>query len=304
MRMMNTTSDQRAARIAASQHGLIAYDQAIAAGLSADQICHRCDSGVWHRVMRGVYAVAGAPAGWRRDALAPCLGARQSGLVSHLTAAALHGWCRPPVLPHVTVPAGASPRVPLAKVHRSATSLLDRVRVDGVPCTSPSRTLVDCAALIERHSLEAMVDDALCAGQAAPESVMAALGRAGVVGRHGAALLQAVVKMWAADIAPESPAEARFLRRLEDWGIDGAVTQHEVRDAVGRVIARIDVALPDRLIGFEYDSDRFHNPRHWERDEHRHAQLGALGWRIEHVSKRDLLPSATRIPDLLARLAA
>ena len=78
-----------------------------------------------------------------------------------------------------------------------------------------------------------------------------------------------------------------------------AVTQFEIRDRSGASVGRVDVAAPSIRFAFEYDSDRFHNPRHWGHDEARHERIVALGWRLEHVSKRDLLPSATRIPDLL-----
>ena len=109
-----------------------------------------------------------------------------------------------------------------------------------------------------------------------------------------------MLKTWTDDLAPDSPAEARFLRRLLDWGATGVVTQHEVRDHLGGFVARVDAAIPELMQAFEYDSDRFHNPRRYAADERRHDRLVALGWAVAHVSKRDLLPSNTRIPELLA----
>ncbi len=298
------TPDQAAARIASKQYGLLRHTDVTACGLSDRQIENRLAAGRWQPVVRGVYRIAGAPRSWRQDALVACLAPRQSGVISHLTAAALHGWGPPPVLPHVTVAPSASARTRLARVHRSRIELLDRMRVDGIPCTTPSRTIVDCAGLVERSRLESMVDDALCAGVAATESVLSALDRAGRGGRRGATLLVCVLDVWTEAIRPGSPAEVRFVRRLEEWGCDGTVTQHEVRDERGCLVARLDVAIPSRRHGFEYDSDRFHNPRHWTVEEQREARLRALGWRIDHVSKLDLLPSSARLPDLLARLAA
>ncbi|CAN5499162.1 type IV toxin-antitoxin system AbiEi family antitoxin domain-containing protein [soil metagenome] len=294
------TPDQRADRVASRQYALITHGDAMACGLSDRQIDQRVRAGRWQRLMRGLYRVAAAPGSWRQDALVGCLAAPAGGLASHLTAAALWGWSAPSLLPHITVPPPASSRTPLAKLHRSLVPGADRTHRDGIPCTSPSRTLVDCASLVERTRLESMVDDALCAELAAPESVLATLGRAGRRGRRGATVLTAVLQVWIEAIEPGSPAEVRFLRRLAEWGCAGAVTQHEVRDLDGRFVARLDVALPEQCHGFEYDSDRYHNPRRWEADEARHARLRALGWRIDHVSKRDLLPSAGRIPALLA----
>lgn len=286
------------------QHGLLARTDALGAGLSPRQVEVRLARGSWGLVTRGVYRIAGTPGGWRHHAMVACLAAGNAAVASHLTAAALHGWERAPVLPHVSVPPSSSARTPLGRVHRSPIPPVDRNRVDGIPCTSASRTLVDCAALIERARLEAMVDDALCAGRASPESIGECLDRAGRKGRRGTWLLAAALEVWVEDIEPGSPAEVRFLRRLEEWGVFDAVTQYEVRDGAGRLVGRLDVAIPGRLHGFEYDSDRYHGPRSWARDESRHGALTALGWRIDHVSKRDLLPSATRIPGLLAHRAA
>jgi hypothetical protein len=92
----------------------------------------------------------------------------------------------------------------------------------------------------------------------------------------------------------------RLLRRLEAAGARNPVTQHAVFDDDGTFVARLDVATPERLHGFEYDSDRWHNPRHWARDEPRYARLHALGWRVDAVCKLDLLPSSTRLADLVA----
>ncbi len=295
------SADQRAAMIASRQHGLMTYAEALGAGLSPNQARYRLRTGRWIAIGEGVFVVAGSPPGWRQSALAGCLLTDGRGVASHLTAAALHGWTTAPGLPDVTVGLKCSARTPHVTLHRSNVPPQDRVRVAGVPCTSASRTLVDLAAMVERLRLEVLVDDAFCSGSASPESVRASLNRAGRRGRTGAWLLPTVVRIWSEDIKPGSPAEVRFLRRLEELGVRGAATQHEVRDAAGRVVGRLDVALPDRRHGFDYDSDRFHGPRRWDHDENRHSALVALGWWIDHVSKRDLLPSATRIAGLLAQ---
>jgi hypothetical protein len=58
-----------------------------------------------------------------------------------------------------------------------------------------------------------------------------------------------------------------------------------------------------RRAGLEYDSDRFHNPRHWARDEARQLCYAAVGWDVRRVGKNDLLPSVTWLDDHLWRLA-
>lgn len=294
------TPDRRAALRASRQYGLLTLTDALACGLSATQVRERTRYKGWCRVARGLYQLPGAPPrSWRGAAMAGCLLAGVDARASHLTATALHGFGPPTLLPHVTVPPGSSARTPLVRIHQSVVPAIDRAIIDGIPCTSASRALIESARLVDRSTFEELADQALCAGLASPESLLAALDRA-QPRWQGAATIREVLSVWTDDIRPGSPAEVRFLRRLIEWGADGAVTQHVIEDAAGVFIARVDVALPERRQAFEYDSDLFHGPRRFEHDELRHARLAALGWRVDHVSKRDLLPSATRIPALLA----
>ena len=299
--MEPTTPLQRAALVAARQYSLLTTRDARRCGLSNNQLTRFGRACGWHRLSNGLYALPGSVPSWRRDVMAAVLLAGDDAVASHLTAAALWGLIPPPRLPHVTVPLRSSARTRLARVHRAAVPLIDRARRDGIPCTSAGRTLVVCAGLVDQPTLAELADDLLCAGSAAPASVLRALERAGRKGRRGVASLEAVLDVWTAGITPGSPAEMRLLRRLRDLGL-APVTQHEVHDEVG-FVARVDVAVPELLVAFEYDSDRFHNPRHWSHDEGRKARLDALGWTLHDVAKVDLLPSSTRLADLVAQMA-
>ncbi len=295
---------QRAAAVASSQRGLLTTEQARRAGLSDDQAERATAARGWVRLARGLYLLPGAPPSWERDALAAVLLAGLGAVTSHLTAAALWQWCVAPLLPHVLVPYGRSSRTRLAKVHRGRFSALDRTTRLGIPCTTASRTLVDCAAIVERSRLELFVDDALCSGVASAASVLRAADRAGTRGVAGRQVLRDVLDVWVEDIQPGSPAEMRLFRQLGILGAPQVVSQHEVRDEGGSLIGRLDAAVPAWKHGFEYDSDRHHNPRAWGRDERRYARLEALGWRMTPVSKLDLLPSSTYLADRVAAARA
>ena len=205
---------QRAGHIADRQRGLITLEQAVAAGLSDDQAARAVVAHGWTRLARGLYALPGSTRSWQRDAMAAVLLCGDDAVASHVTAAALWGWCAPPVLPHATAPRGSSTRTKLVRLHRSTVPARDTATRDGIRCTSASRTLVDVAGLVERARLEGFVDDALCAAVASPPSVRAAADRAGRRGRAGMAALDGVLDIWTEDIRPGSPAEMRLLRRL------------------------------------------------------------------------------------------
>lgn len=301
------TPDQRADRLARRQDGVIILDEALACGLSRPQVRERVASGRWLRPARGVYVVAGAPPTWRQTARVAVAAAPLGAVASHLTSGALLGVCDPPLLPHVIAPPGTSPRVPIAKVHRSPLGPGDRLTVAGIPCTSATRMIVDSAALLARRELEAMVDDSFCRNLSCVDAVARTLDRLGRRGRRGAVLLDDVLSAWSPGIEPGSPAEMRLLRQLVEWGYERPERQVTVRDRNGRFVGTLDLAWPRRRKGFDYDSDRWHNPRRWEHDERRYVAFRAAGWAVLAVGKRDLMPSSDfrqRVDRLLNAAAA
>ena len=297
-------ADQRAAAIAERQYGLLAARDAGRAGLSPTQVKYRVRHRGWRSHSRGVWLLPGAPRrDWRQDAMAGVLKAGPEACASYLTACALHGLCQAPVLPHVSVPRRASARTTHVALHRSDIASVDRCLVAGIPCTTVARAIVEAASVVDGPMLAEIVDQALCAKRTSVDKIEAALHRAGRAW-PGANRVGEVLVVWREPIVPGSPAEVRFLRRLREEGAVGIVTQYEVFDEDGTFVARVDAAVPQRKHAFEYNSDLHHNPRHVDRDEGRRLRLVALGWRVDEVSKHDLLPTATRIRDLLASTAA
>jgi hypothetical protein len=297
-------ADQRAASIAAKQYGLLAARDARSAGLSPTQVKYRVRHRGWRRHSRGLWLLPGAPRrDWRQDAMAGVLKAGPDAWASHLTACALHGLCQPCVLPHVSVPRRSSHRTTHIALHSSNLAPVDRCVVIGIPASTVARAIVETSSIVDSSMLAEIVDQALCAGRTTVAKIDGALRRAGRAW-PGANRLRSVLEVWREPIRPGSPAEVRFLRRLRDEGAVGIVTQYEVFDEDGAFIARVDAAVPERKHAFEYSSDLHHNPRHVGHDETRRERLVALGWRVDEVSKLDLLPSDTRIRDLLALTAA
>jgi len=299
------TPDLLATRIAEGQRGLLTRAQARSTGLTDDQIDWRVRTGRWRRIASGVYLVAGAPPSWQQDALGACLAAPAGTVTSYLTAAALHGLWRPPPLPQITVPRSTSARLRIAQVHRADLDPIDTCRIDGVPATTPARTLVDAAQLLAREPLADLVDDAMCRKLTAAPAVLDAANRAQRgPGRRGIPLLREVLEAWDARIQPGSPAEMRLLRLLEQFGLGTPIRQFSVRSRDGSFIGRLDLAYPDRSVGLEYDGERFHNPRHWDRDESRYAAFRAAGWWVMGVGKQDLLGGGRELAERVRRARA
>ena len=300
--------ERKVGQIAARQWAALSRAQALEAGLAPHQIDYRVKSGRWRQPVRGVYVVAGSPDTREQAAMIACLAGPAGTVASHLTAAALFGLARFPDVPQVTVPPKASGRFIGARIfhHLSAGERCVRRRV---PCTTPARTVVDCAAegAIEGEALWDLVDSALCKKLVQPSRLLRASSRALVSARaqrrRNIEQLERALDVWRSGAPAGSPPEARLQRKLIEWGFPRAERQVEVYDEHGRFVARADVGIRALKVLFEYDSDEHHGPRAWIADDARADKLRALGWTVVHIDRFDLRPSSTRLRDVLAALA-
>lgn len=275
--------------------------QALAAGLTEDQVRWRLRTRRWRLAARGTFVVAGAPETWQQAVMVACLAGPAGTVASHLTAAALFGLWKPPTPPHVTVPRHASGRLVVAVVHHGYLHTEDVSLVGTIPCTRPARTIVDSAVLLGYEALCEVVDDALCRPLTNPNDLLQAMVRTGQgPGRRGQANLQRALEVWTPGPKPGSPAEMRLVRRLQSWGFPLPVRQYRIYDDGGRFVAKLDLSWPEPKVGFEYQGERHHGPRRRKHDAERKARIEALGWQVEYVYKSDLEPGATRLQRWLA----
>jgi predicted transcriptional regulator of viral defense system len=242
----------QALEVAADQHHLLATSDLTDLGLDRKQVAGLCRDDVLERIIRGLYRVAGTRSPMQDIAAAVCRHADAAG--SHVSGLFVHG-CEvvPPHRPQLSVPPGSTSHTSLGELHRSPLDRVDVTRRHGIPVTTLARSIVDASA----HLTEAQLHDVVAAAftarrttlelvQRAAERVESAPGRAG----HGR--LRAVLAGWAEPIRPDSVAEATVLRRIAAFGMPRPVTQHEIRDADGGFVARVDLAWPDHRVAREY----------------------------------------------------
>jgi predicted transcriptional regulator of viral defense system len=139
--------------LAEDQYGVFSRAQAVDKGLKDSQVERRIRDGRFERLHPGVYRVAGAPVTGRQRAMAATLWLGDDAHTSVLTAGALlrlDGFVEPDL--QVSVPRTVRAREKSSDVivHRVASlPLQDRVIVDGIRCTSATRTIVDCASVLD-----------------------------------------------------------------------------------------------------------------------------------------------------------
>lgn len=280
--------DDRAAAVAAAQHGVITLGQVRAAGMTPAMAATRVRSGVWVRAHPGTYRVRGAPETWRQRVMAACLAG--DGAASHDTALALLlGWAREPLPVEITVPVTRRPRLRGVVVHRARRlEGGDLARVDGIRVTRAHRTLLDVAGRYEADELERLLDEVLRRG-ALPDRLGERLRDPAARTRKGAGTLRELVEhRCGGDRVTESDLETGFLQLLRRFRVPRPVSQHEVRHS-GRLVARVDFAYPELRVALELDGYRWHAGRtRFDADRTRQNALEALGWTVLRFTWRDV----------------
>jgi Protein of unknown function (DUF559) len=253
----------------------------------------------WRQVLRGVWVSADAPdtRELRIEAVGLVLPPR--AVVCTPTAAWL--WGGPTLRDddldvYVLCPNGSRLRSrPGLRVVQGKTDASEVVLWGSVRVTSATRTAYDCLHRLSRRD-GLVLADALTHLRRPTllELTSYTEARAGMRGNR-------IVRQRLAEVEPltESPMETLTRLVLVDGGLPRPVAQHEVYDADGCFVARLDLAYPWAKVAVEYDG-----AQHWTQrrdDDRRRDRLRALGWTIIVVSASDIY----REPDhLVVQVAA
>ena len=292
MSFMRTITKLGAAlAFAQAHHDLLTTAAMRADGLSPRDIRQLRHDGVIERIVRGLYRLAGSRT--RLQDIAACLLRHPAAAASHVSALYVHDMeVEPPRRPHFTVPEHAGQTTPLGVAHRSPLAPADVTMRKGLRVTTLARSIVDASEVLDTDRLAAVVNEAVSRKLVTIPTIIQVAERVEAApGRAGLGRLRAVLASWTDAIEPDSVAEAAAIRRIRSFGLTAPVTQHEVFDRAGTFVARLDMAWPDRLVGREYVSGRWHRPDRLEVDEVRLQQLEGLGWSMDNLYRYQLQPN-------------
>lgn len=292
-------ASRRIAELAAAQHGVVGRAQLESLGLRRGAIDHRLAAGTLHRVHRGVYAVGHRILTSEGRWMAAVLACGDGAVASHRTAAA--AWeIRPTATAavDVTVPdrKGRRPRGGIV-LHRSATLRPgDTVRRGAIPVTSPARTLLDLAEVVDIAALERAIE------------------RAEMLGLFDLHAVRAVLAT-----SPRRRGSSKLARALERDHTDVSVTRSELEEVFLRLCVAGDIVRPlvnARVEGYEADflwpevrlvvetDGRQSHGTHvaFERDRARDAHLVAAGYRVVRFTHSQVTRSPAEVTALLRSL--
>jgi hypothetical protein len=289
---MFNISDHMLTKIAARQYGVVSRQQAIHAGLSRFAISRRLAGGRLTVVLPGVFAISGVPTSQLQRFMAACLWAGDGAVASHRAAASLweiEGFASAPV--EISL-AGRRTQPPKGVICHQVASLPpgDVTRRQGIPVTTPSRTLLDLGAVAGKRRVERAMHQLLRRGLTSVAKLERTVSEARGKGHRGVGVLRGILKACGpAYVPPESELEAAVFNMFRGSGLPMPVPQYRIRDDDGNVILRADFALvEDRLImpvdGYSVHSDR----EAWYEDRRKRNAVVALGWGILSLTYDDV----------------
>jgi hypothetical protein len=275
------------ARLAGDQHGVVAAWQLLAAGFTRRMIDGRVARGELLVVFAGVYAVGHRAISPRGRLMAAVLAGGPGAVLSHRSAAALHRFRPYHGLPEVTVPRTGARQRRGIRLHVSGTLTRDVVtRVDGIPVTTPERTLTDLADVLRADDLARAVSAAERADLIDRERLWVAPGRRNPIR--------------APHVWTRSGFERRFRRALIDWGLPPAGFNQEVLRGV-----EVDIVWEAQRVAVELDHPHTHlNPESFESDPLKAERIMDAGYTFRRVTERRFAHRPGEVRAMLTRLLA
>lgn len=289
--------EQRLMQLASCQHGLVTRAQLRNLGLSARAIDRRLQNERLGVVHPEVYLVGGSARNKSQELLAAVLSMGRGAALSHVSAACLWGMLSGPSEIHVATPRPRWKEKPFI-VHRS-TDLAPRfvTRSDGIPVTTPARTVVDLGAVVGRRTVGLACDAALRSRLTSLREVGDVIDKIARKGRRGVGHARAVLEerlLWQS--GTESVLEDLFRQIVSDAGLPSPAPQVRIRDSIGRVIARVDFAYPVHRLAIELDGFQYHSdPETFVRDRVRQNALLSTGYRLLRYTAKDLREHPVRV---------
>lgn len=283
------STHELAATIGREQDGLALRSQLRDAGISDRTIRRWLQRERWSLRLPGVIDLRTHQPTWWQSARALLLAAGPDAVLSHATAAVLHGLLdvRRPAVPDVLVPRGRHAAIGGHRLHTTVRLPDEEVTcIDGWPATAAGRCIVDMAPQRTDDWLQVAIGDALRRGVTDLAAVVDS-----ALARRGAPATGRVLRA-CAGLPPnldrtESPLEVRGLIALARIGLVPPRVQYPIVLEGKRY--RFDIAWPTLRVAGEFDGATWHEPGiRRARDARKDGSAGRAGWVIERLRARDV----------------
>jgi hypothetical protein len=290
--------------LAEEQHSVVSVKQMLDCGASRTWISRRAADGFIVPAGPAVYRMRGVRTTFLNRAMTAVLSAKGSVLVSHVSAAYLHGFERglEPMRVEITVPRYRRPRARTGiKVHESlAFDLAEPAVRQGIPITGVARTILDCAPMFEKPIR--LLDDALRRRIVTWDELWGCYLSHNVVGRN-VRPFRTILLERDGNTPPGGDFAPRMADMLTGAGLPKPVFEYPV--VVDGHEYYLDLAWPDRMVAVECNDAGSHDtPRAFRRDPMKRNRCEAAGWVYLEFTWWDMVDNAAEVVALIAAALA
>jgi hypothetical protein len=292
-------SDAEVTALAVKQGGFVTRNQLEALGFTPRMRDYRLATGRWHRVSGLGYQVLSMedPVDRLRGAVALLPGA----VSSHQAAASLQKFPGfPQVEPAVTVHTRTTHNFPGVRVHRSHDLVASHWSVrDGLPVTTPERTVIDLAASTRVGRMTDLVQDLIISRSIALGTLEELVAEVCRRGKPGSAVMREVLHRLSVEPVGQSMLERRGRELLAFGMFPEPVHEYPIPWSPNR---RFDDAYPDAQLAIEWDSRSWHGRLDQiDDDRQRDRECLVHGWRLLRFTWTDV---TTRQNDVITAVAS
>jgi very-short-patch-repair endonuclease len=283
-------------RFAQRNGGVFSMQEAIALGLPKSTLQRRVDQGIFVRVGKGMLALPGTST--RPDLAMRAALRLLNGVVSHQSAARIHGFEAIPISPPtMTVSHRSNYSFPGVVVHQSTDLLAEHVQeVEGLVVTTPARTLVDLAKVFGPQRLERVVQHALVTGKVDVGELVELVAALSRRGKRGTKALRTIIDERVLGVAvTDTQLERLLFRLIDDAGLPRPTRQSNA-PWLKSLNGRVDFAYEAEKIVIEADSRRWHLQFDaFEVDKIRDNAAQLAGWIVLRITWRMIKEQPTRV---------
>jgi very-short-patch-repair endonuclease len=282
-------------QLAACQHGAMTREQLIDAGVSRHTIARRTRRNSLRRIHAGVYGTGPIvpPLQWAMAAVLACDGVLSCRSASNV-------WCMTPRIADsldVIVARAHRRRRPGINVRCVLLPSDEITHVEGIPLTTPARTILDLAGAVTPRELERAFAFAEREGLASSSAVLELVHRH--PGVRGSGRLRTLLAAGEGAAFTRSEAEERLLRLVRSGGLPAPEMNVVVH---GR---EVDCYWRQAGLVVEVDGYAFHgSARAFVRDRQRDSALAAAGLRVLRLSWHQVTAERDRTLVQLAQALA
>jgi Protein of unknown function (DUF559) len=254
--------------------------EAIASGrLTRSQLCTG-----YTRLFRDVYVIRDVQVTAELRAKAGWLWTKRQGVVAGVSAAAMHGSRWVDDTTTVELIHENRHRLPGLFTHGDRIEADEITMIDGVPVTTPTRTVFDLGCWYPTTSAVAAIDSLARVTEIKAADVELLAQR--YSGRRGIARARLAITLF--DAGAQSPKETWLRLVLVNAGLPRPQAQIAVSDESGAAIAYLDMGWEDVKVAVEYDGDQHRSDRYqYNWDVRRLEILHRLGWTVIRVVAGD-----------------